>query len=173
MVLELNTGRVLAMVSSPKYDQNLFDANNFNSSSLLGEMINDPNQPLVNRAAQGAYPLGSAFKPVTMAAALESGLYLPITTYDCQYDFTELQQFGGPVLHDWTWEHCQNRVRAGNFCDTSDSLPSGLLTLQEGLMRSCNPYFWHIGLDLFNNDRAGDIAEMARGFGLGLGHRHQ
>jgi penicillin-binding protein 2 len=167
VVLEMKTGRVLAMVSSPKYDQNLFDANNFNSSTLLGDMINDPNQPLVNRAAQGAYPLGSAFKPITMAAALESGLYLPITTYDCQYDFTELQQYGGPVLHDWTWEHCQNRVRAGNFCDTRDSLPSGLLTLQEGLMRSCNPYFWHIGLDLFNNDRAGDIASMARAFGLG------
>jgi penicillin-binding protein 2 len=130
-------------------------------------MVNSPDQPLVNRAAQGAYPLGSAFKPITMAAALESGLYLPITTYDCGYDFTELQQYGGPVLHDWTWEHCQDRLRAGNFCDTSDSQPSGLLTLQEGLMRSCDPYFWHIGLDLFNNDRAGDISSMARAFGLG------
>ncbi|HEY5983254.1 MAG TPA: penicillin-binding transpeptidase domain-containing protein [Anaerolineales bacterium] len=167
VVLEMNTGRVLAMVSSPEYDPNLFDAENYNSSIQLGDMVNSPDQPLVNRAAQGAYPLGSAFKPITMAAGLESGLYLPITTYDCQYDFTELEQYGGPVLHDWTYEHCQNRLRAGLFCDTSDSRPSGLLTLQEGLMRSCNPYFWHIGLDLFNNDRAGDIAEMARGFGLG------
>lgn len=167
VVLEMNTGRVLAMVSSPRYDQNLFEAENFNSGPLLPEMLNDPEQPLVNRAAQGVYPLGSAFKPITMAAGLESGLYLPITTYDCQYDFTELQQYGGPVLNDWTWEHCQDRVRAGNFCDTTDSVPSGLVTLQEGLMRSCNPFFWHIGLDLFNNDRAGDIAEMARAFGLG------
>lgn len=167
VVLERNTGRVLAMVSSPGYDQNLFDPNNYNSGPLLADTVNDPDQPLVNRAAQGVYPLGSAFKPITMAAGLESGLYLPITTYDCQYDFTELEQYGGPVLHDWTWEHCQDRVRAGNFCDTSDSRPSGLLTLQEGLMRSCNPYFWHIGLDLFNSDRAGDIASMARAFGLG------
>ena len=167
VVLEMNTGRVLAMVSSPQYDQNLFEPENYNSSALLADTVNDPDQPLVNRAAQGVYPLGSAFKPITMAAGLESGLYLPITTYDCQYDFTELQQYGGPVLHDWTWDHCQDRVRAGNFCDTSDSRPSGLLTLQEGLMRSCNPFFWHIGLDLFNSDRAGDIAEMARSFGLG------
>jgi penicillin-binding protein 2 len=167
VVLERNTGRVLAMVSSPGYDQNLFEANNYNSSSLLGSVVNDPDQPLLNRAAQSAYPLGSAFKPITMAAGLESGLYLPITTYDCGYDFTELEQYGGPVLHDWTWEHCQDRVRAGNFCDTSDSTPSGLLTLQEGLMRSCNPFFWHIGLDLFNSDRASDIADMSRAFGLG------
>jgi penicillin-binding protein 2 len=168
VVLERDTGRVLAMASSPEYDQNLWDPNNFNSSYLLGEQVGDQvNQPLLNRAAQGQYPLGSAFKPITMAAALESGLYLPQTTYDCQYDFTELQQSGGPVLHDWTWEHCQLRLQRGDQCDTSDSRPSGLLTLQEGLMRSCNPYFWHIGLDLFNNDRAGDIGTMARAFGLG------
>jgi cell division protein FtsI/penicillin-binding protein 2 len=167
VVIERDTGRVLAMASSPSYDQNLFDPNNFNSSSQLGDLVNDPNQPLVNRATQGTYPLGSAFKPITMAAALESGLYLPITTYDCQYDFTELTNYGGPVLHDWTWEHCQTRVQAGQSCNTSDSQPSGLLTLEEGLMRSCDPYFWHIGLDLFNNDRAGDIAAMAKAFGLG------
>ena len=167
VVLERDTGRVLAMASSPEYDQNLFDTNNFNSSYLLGDLVNDPNQPLVNRATQGQYPLGSAFKPITMAAALESGLYLPQTTYDCQYDFTELQQSGGPVLHDWTWEHCQTRLQTGRQCDTSDSRPSGLLTLQQGLMRSCDPYFWHIGLDLFNNNRAGDVGSMARAFGLG------
>ncbi len=168
VVLERDTGRVLAMASSPEYDQNLFDPNNFNSQSLLSDLVNNPDQPLVNRAAQGQYPLGSAFKPITMAAALESGLYLPQTTYDCQYDFTELQKYGGPVLHDWTWEHCQATLQAGGSCNSPYSnMPSGLLTLQEGLMRSCDPYFWHIGLDLFNNNRAGDIANMAKAFGLG------
>lgn len=167
VVMERDTGRVLAMASSPGFDQNIFNANNFNSNALLSELVNNPDQPEVNRATQSGYPLGSAFKPITMAAALESGLYQPQTTYDCQYDFTELQQYGGPVLHDWTWDHCQTRVQAGNACDTSDSQPSGQLTLVEGLMRSCDPYFWHIGLDLFNNSRANDIPNMAKAFGLG------
>lgn len=167
VVLERDTGRVLAMVSSPGYDPNLFDGTNPNSQAGLGAILNSQSQPLVNRAAQGLYPLGSAFKPITMAAGMESGLYLPITTYDCQYNFADLQQYGGPVLHDWTWEHCQDRLVAGNQCDTQGSQPSGTLTLVEALMRSCNPYFWHIGLDLYNSDRAGDIAEMAKGFGLG------
>lgn len=166
VVMERDTGRVLAMASSPTYDANLFDPNTPNSD-LLSQLLNDPNQPLVNRAAQGQYPLGSVFKVITFSAALESGLYLPETTYDCQYDFTELTQYGGPILHDWTWQHCQDALAAGDACDGRSELPSGVITLPEGLMRSCNPYFWHIGLDLFNNNRAGDITKMADAFGLG------
>ena len=163
VVMEVDTGRIIALASSPDYDPNLFDANNPNNVGL-NDLLNNTNQPLLNRAAQGQYPLGSAFKPITMAAALESGLYLKDTTYDCQYDFAELPD---RVLHDWTYEHCQQAIAAGEFCDDSSTLPSGLLTLQQGLMRSCNPYFWHIGLDLYNFDRKTDIANMARAFGLG------
>jgi penicillin-binding protein 2 len=164
VVLERDTGRVLAMASSPGFDANLFDPTNPNFGA---ELANSENQPLVNRAAQGQYPLGSVFKVITFSAALESGLYLKETTYDCQYEFRELEQYGGPVLYDWTYQHCQDAVIAGEFCDDSSELPSGLLNLQEGLMRSCNPYFWHIGLDLYNFDRKTDIANMARAFGLG------
>ncbi len=163
VVLERDTGRVLAMASSPGFDPNLFEATNPNNT-LLPDLLNDPNQPLVNRAAQGQYPLGSVFKVITFSAALESGLYEKNTTYDCQYHFTELPD---RVLDDWTWDHCQDAVRRGEFCDDSSELPSGLLTLQQGLMRSCNPFFWHIGLDLYNYDRQTDIAKMARAFGLG------
>ncbi len=160
VVMEVDTGRILAIASAPDFDPNYFEANNPNAggANLLTEGA------LLNRATQGQYPLGSVFKVITMSAALESGLWTKDSPYDCQYDFTRLNE----VLHDWTWSHCQDRIAGGLFCNTSDSTPSGLLTLQEGLMRSCNPYFWEIGWDLFTNfNRGSDIANMARAFGLG------
>ena len=163
VVLERDTGRVLAMASSPGFDPNLFELTNYNNS-LLGDMLNDINQPLVNRATQGQYPLGSVFKVVTFSAALESGLFLPESTLDCQYEWRGLND---RVRYDWTWEHCQTEIAEGGQCDEASTLPSGLLTLPQGLMRSCNPWFWQIGLDLFNHDRGSDIANMARAFGLG------
>lgn len=163
VVMEVDTGRILAMASGPDFDPNYFESENPNNLGLAN-LLNDGRTPLLNRAAQGQYPLGSVFKIITFSAALESGLYLKDTPYDCQYEFTELPD---RILYDWTYQHCQDRVAAGLFCNTSDSTPSGLLTLQEGLMRSCNPYFWHIGNDLFSNwQRGTDIANMARSFGL-------
>ena len=164
VVIERDTGRVLAMASSPGFDSNIFDPENINNGYILSGLLNDSERPLVNRAAQGQYPLGSVFKVITFSAGLESGLYLPETTYDCQYEFTELAD---RTLYDWTYEHCQLRLQSGRECTSTDSKPSGLITLQEGLMRSCNPYFYHIGLDLFRNNRGSDIANMARAFGLG------
>ncbi|MDP2975876.1 MAG: penicillin-binding transpeptidase domain-containing protein, partial [Anaerolineales bacterium] len=129
VVLERDTGRVLAMVSEPGLDPNLFDPNNYNSINL-SNMINDPAQPLYNRAAQGQYALGSVFKIITLAAALESGVFTPQSTYDCQYDFTEL----GPshILHDWTWDRCQDELKQDPTLQQCKTQPSGLLTLPEG-----------------------------------------
>jgi penicillin-binding protein 2 len=166
VIMEVDTGKILAMASAPDFDPNYFEPENPNYIGLTNLVNDTTNQPLYNRASQGQYPLGSVFKIITMAAALESGLYTKDTPYDCQYEFNELA--GRPPLYDWTYEHCQERLQEGLACTSSDSVPSGLLTLQEGLMRSCNPYFWHIGLDLFANwDRGGDIAKISQGFGLG------
>ncbi len=115
VVMEVNTGRVLAMVSSPGFDPNWYDLNNVNRQFTS-------EQPTFNRATQGTYPLGSVFKIVTMAAALESGVFTPESTYDCQYAFTELLP-GGPTLYDWTWEHCQTE-KLNNGKDTCTSMAS-------------------------------------------------
>jgi penicillin-binding protein 2 len=161
VVMERDTGRVLAMASSPGYDSNMFSPGNINASAQFAELA--PGS-FFNRPAQGTYPLGSVFKIITMAAGMESGLFVAETEYDCQYDWTRLPD---RVRHDWTWQHCQDRLAAGQECDTSDSVPSGLVTLSESLMRSCNPFFYEVGYTLFQNNRPNDIANMARAFGLG------
>jgi len=163
VVLERDTGRVLAMVSSPGYDPNIFIPDNYNNMAVLN-LGNDGSDPLFNRAAQGQYPLGSVFKVITTAAALESGAFPKESTIDCQYDFNGLVSLGGPVLHDWTYDHCMREIATEGECTTP---PSGVLTLPEGLMRSCNPWFYTIGLNLYQAGMGVNISNMARDFGLG------
>jgi penicillin-binding protein 2 len=127
VVLERDTGRVLAMASSPDFDSNAFQPDTPYQSQLLADMV--PGS-LLNRAAQGQYPLGSVFKIMTMAAGMESGLFVPETTFNCEYEWTLPDQ----VRHDWTW-------RAGIDYKRTGATPRqhfGTIDAARRLMRSCN-----------------------------------
>lgn len=150
VVMEVDSGRILAMASSPRFNPNLFDPNNYNSSWQLSAMLDPNRNRLLNRATQGTYPLGSIYKIITMSAAMETGAFSADSVYDCGYAFTDLP---GVTLYDWTYE---KKIDA-----------SGKLTLPEGLMRSCNPWFYHIGVELFRLNATTALADMGRGFGLG------
>ena len=149
VVLERDTGRVLGMASAPGFDANLLDFNNYNSF-FSGNLLYNNDRPMYNRATQGQYPLGSVFKIIGMAAALETGIYEITDTYECGHYWNELD---GIELHDWTLDH--------------DTAPSGTLNLSEALMRSCNPWFYKIGKELYQQVGKDALSGMARGFGLG------
>ncbi len=150
VVMERDTGRVLAMVSSPGFDPNAFESGNWNSTTQLGQITGDGLSRLYNRASGDGYPLGSVFKIISLAAALETELFPVDELYDCQHTFTEIP---GVVLYDWTYEKKVD--------------PSGLLTMPDSLMRSCNPWYYRIGMELFRQGKGTVISEMARAFGLG------
>ena len=149
VVLERDTSKVIAMVSSPGFDQNVFVGPSYTAYSIA-EVTQNPLNPMYNRATQGVYPPGSIFKVVSMAAALETGVFTKDYPYFCDSLWYELD---GVVLKDWTHDKGFGA--------------SGLLTLQEGLMRSCNPWFYHIGYTLWNDGYRTAIPDVAAGFGLG------
>jgi len=149
VVMEVDTGRVLALVSNPHFDPNAFDLTEIDRS-LLESYFSNPDQPLFNRATQGQYPLGSVFKVISMSAALESGLYQGGSSLYCGHSMWVCNSV---TLYDWTLGYGVG--------------PSGDLTLLEGLMRSCNPWFYRIGENLFADEMDGFLSEMAYGFGLG------
>jgi penicillin-binding protein 2 len=148
VVMEIDTGRVIAMVSNPQFDPNLFDINNENIVYADNPYFVE-DDPVFNRATSGQYPLGSVFKIITMAAALETDVFSPEDEIYCGHSI----EVCGNELFDWTYE--------------KEKPPSGDLTLPEGLMRSCNPWFYYIGEQLYQKGYANAIADMARGFGLG------
>ncbi len=148
VVMEIDTGRILAMVSNPQFDPNLFDFNNQNFAYALNPYA-QPGDPVFNRATNGQYPLGSVFKVITMAAGLETGVFTQESEIYCGHSI----QVCGVTYYDWTFE--------------KDKPPSGDLTLPQGLMRSCNPWFYYIGEQLHYAGYSNAISEMAYDFGLG------
>ncbi len=80
VVMNVKSGDVLALVSRPSYDPNAFM--DTTRQTERQNILTSPQRPLLNRATQGAYPLGSVFKIVTLATALERGRlgqYTPFT----------------------------------------------------------------------------------------------
>lgn len=149
VVMEVDTGRVLAMISNPHFDPNAFDLTEIDRS-LLESYFADADQPLLNRATQGQYPLGSVFKVVSMSAALEANIYQAGSNLYCGHT---LWVCDSVTLVDWTLGY--------------GAPASGDLNLLEGLMRSCNPWFYRIGETLFTQGMENLLSEMAFGFGLG------
>ncbi|MFE0515119.1 penicillin-binding transpeptidase domain-containing protein [Streptomyces sp. NPDC058964] len=72
--IEPSTGRILALVSTPSYDPAELSGNGDAVTSAWARLNDDPEKPMLNRAARQTYPPGSTFKVVTAAAALDAGV---------------------------------------------------------------------------------------------------
>lgn len=139
VALDPNNGDILAMASSPAFDQNRFIRGL--STKEWQSLIDDPLHPLENKAMQGTYPPGSTFKPVVITAALEEGVAEPGTAMVCQ-----------------------GRIPFGNrFYRCWEKRGHGRLDLYQALVRSCDVYHYQLGLKL-GVDR---MAEYARRLGYG------
>ena len=139
VALDPRNGDVLAMVSKPDFDPNLFSRGITpeNWKSIIG----NPARPLQNRATQGQYPPGSVFKIITALAALEEKAITPDTVFSCSGAFP----FGNRDYHCWKKEG------------------HGRMDLKRAIVESCDVYFYQVGLRL-GVDR---IAKYASAVGLG------
>ncbi len=140
VLVDLWTGEVLAMVSTPGYDPGAFAAGL--SGAQWQTLVGDPMNPLSDKAISGIYAPGSTFKPLVAMAALDGGLITPDTELSCNGQFT----LGDAVFHCWK--------KGGH----------GSLSLHRALRESCDVFFYRVA-DLCGIDR---IAAMANRFGLGL-----
>jgi penicillin-binding protein 2 len=133
------TGEILAMVSHPSFDPNLFAQRI--SGDEWRQIATDVDHPMANRAFQAQYPPGSIFKLMVAIAGLESGALTPETKfYDPGYFYLGSQKFD-----DWK--------KGGH----------GTLDLHGAIVNSCNVYFYQAGLKVGIDD----IVKTAREFGLG------
>jgi penicillin-binding protein 2 len=140
VVMEVRTGDLLAIASSPSYDPNEFIAGI--TPARMREILSDPDKPMFHRALRGAYPPGSPFKLITAAAALERGLVQPSTRFEpCHGSYF----FGDRVFRCWN--------PAGH----------GSLDLEGAIVQSCDVYFYQLAQKLTIDQ----LAETAREFGLG------
>jgi len=143
VAIEPQTGRILALASSPTYNPNKIEKN-FSSITKIRTRGCKFAAPLLNRATQGLYPPGSTFKVVTAAAALDSGAYKPTSEFD---DPGYCEEYG---------------KRVSNAGNPESPETFGRVTFAQGLQHSINSVFCNIGKQI----GAGKILEYAKRFGF-------
>ncbi len=139
VVLDPRNGQVLALHSFPSFDPNFFSGR-FDQEQWQ-TLVHDEDHRLQNRATQGRYPAGSVFKLIIAAAALEEEVITPETLLACR-----------------GWVRLYGKVFR---CHRASG--HGMIDLHEALVKSCNSYFYQVGVKL----QIETIARYARMMGLG------
>jgi len=144
VAIEPTTGGILALVSMPNYDPNLF-VDGINVADW-GELNNSPEKPMVNRALNGAYPPGSTFKPFMALAALELGKRRPEQAiFDPGYF-----NFGSHTFRD--------DKKGGH----------GTVDMYKSIVQSCNTYYYHLANDMGIDNIAAFMGSIGLGSRTGV-----
>ncbi|MEO5929903.1 MAG: penicillin-binding protein 2 [Candidatus Kapaibacterium sp.] len=122
VAMDPNNGEILAMVSAPDYDPNVFSGPT--TKAEYDAIANDPAKPLLNRATQAIYPPGSTWKILMSIAGLKEGLIKPTTLVTCPGSFS----YGGN-----TWK-----------CDATH----GTIAVRKAIQASCDVFFYRLGLSM-------------------------
>ncbi|MCL2271599.1 MAG: penicillin-binding protein 2 [Treponema sp.] len=139
LVIRPSTGEILAMVSYPWYDPNIFTER---LPSDYRALIDDPNKPLINRTIQSNYPPASTFKIIMTTGVLSENVFPGDQTILCR----GVINYGN---RDW---NCH--IKTGH----------GRLNLRGGIAQSCNIFYWTIGRDYLGIER---IVSYAIEYGYG------
>ena len=142
VVIDCETGDLVAIGSAPTYDPNLFVSGI--SVADYRELTENKFRPLASKAVQGTYPPGSTFKMITAMAALEEGIIGPDDTVRCNGHL----EVADRKFHCWK--------RSGH----------GSVDLKNSLKRSCDVYYYDLALKVGIEK----ISAMANVFGLGVRH---
>jgi penicillin-binding protein 2 len=141
IVMKPATGEILAMVSYPWFNPNLFTG--VDAGTEYAKLIADPNTPLLNRAVQSSYPPASTFKAILTAGIVEEKAFPLDKKVLCQGEVS----YGDRVFKCWVH-------RPGH----------GWLDLKGALENSCDIYYWTVGRDYLGIER---IVSYAKDFGYG------
>ncbi len=126
VALNPDTGGVLALVSLPDYNNNVFSEG---SSEQIKNIINDyQSQPLFNRVISGQYLTGSTIKPFEAAAALQEKIINPDKQINCQGYIEVKNQYDPSIIYRYNDNHIH-----------------GLTDMRKAIAESCNDYFYIIG----------------------------
>ncbi len=148
MVLDVNSGEVLAMVSYPSYDPSVYLAGAADTEAqrkIIELNTDSKNTPLLNRAIQGLYAPGSTFKPITAIAGLEEGTIKSSET---------IRDDGVYYIDGMKFECLEYRQGLGTH---------GNLTIERALATSCNIFFHILGKET----GVDNLDKWAKNFGLG------
>ncbi len=120
------TGGIMALVNIPSYDNNLFSAGA--DQDALKQILNNPDEPLFDRAISGLYPTGSTIKPFIATGALTENIISPDKSLNCQGQISITNKYDPSIVYIY-----------------HDNAVHGLTDMRKAIAESCNVYFYTIG----------------------------